>query len=44
LEIGKIMGVSRHTTDKYGRALREKFGVSTRLEVVVEAFRHGLVA
>ncbi len=42
-QIGKAMGISRHGVDKHMRSLREKFGAATSIQVVVEAFRNGLM-
>jgi LuxR family quorum sensing-dependent transcriptional regulator len=42
-EIGIIIGISLSGADMLLRRLRQVFGVSTRSQVVAEAFRRGLV-
>ena len=38
-EIGKILGISRHSADKYMRRLKEKLNATTRTHLVAQAFR-----
>jgi DNA-binding CsgD family transcriptional regulator len=43
LEMGEIMGISKHGVAKHMRALRDKLGASTAAGVAVEACRRDLV-
>jgi DNA-binding CsgD family transcriptional regulator len=42
-EIGAILGVSRSGVDKRMRVMREKFGVSSQMQVVLEGVRLHLI-
>lgn len=42
-EIGEILDISEHTVDKHLRYIREKLNVSSRAQIVAEAFRLNLI-
>lgn len=43
-EIGRVLGISRHTVDWYMNGIQEKLGAKNRHHVVALAFRLGLVS